>query len=348
MKQVYLSLHNIAILIKKESAFMITMLLMQCVAVCILLFGVAAIQNTLTVRKDLDERSRYFLVNLISYENGEPQFDQTLPLSDVLTSCEQIINDAPVSIENIWIGANDETYSFSLIPFSADEAWVELNSSVFPEYQKGDIFSYRGISYMVRGTSSNMVSSMTMPARYAPSDCLCSSIQVMITDWPTTEQAEKMNDLLYNCFGSLDIFVPEIVDPLTAQFNAMTLLLCGLMMLAIILNLSYAQMYLFRIRKRTFGIYRLCGAKPNDVMMICMMETLLIVFFYCLVGIFMFMLCFEKSVTNAYPISEGMYNLRFLFCFLMAYLLFFAVLLYVPLKKLILDDVIVAVKEART
>lgn len=348
MKQIYLTLHNVAILIKKDPAFMITMLLVQCVAVCILLFGVAAIQNTLTVRKDLDERSRYFLVDLIRYENGEAQFDQTLPLSDVLASCEQISNDAPVSIENIWIGANDGTYSFSLIPFSADEAWVELNSSVFPEYQKGDIFSYRGISYMVRDTSSNMVSSMTMPARYAPSDCLCSSIQIMITDWPTTEQAEKMNDLLYSCFGSLDIFIPEIVDPLTAQFNAMTLLLCGLMFLAVILDLSYAQMYLFRIRKRTFGIYRLCGAKPNDVAFVCMMETLLIAFFDCLLGIFMFMLCFEKSVTNAYPISENMFDLRFLSCFLMAYLLFFAILLYAPLKKMILNDVIIAVKEART
>lgn len=69
-----------------------------------------------------------------------------------------------------------------------------------------------------------------------------------------------MQNLLKEQFpGYTELYMPETLDPLTAQFQFTTLAMTVLMLLAVLLNLCYAQMYQFRLRQHTFSVYRMCG-----------------------------------------------------------------------------------------
>ncbi|MDE5564717.1 MAG: hypothetical protein K2I93_06145, partial [Oscillospiraceae bacterium] len=141
------------------------------------------------------------------------------------------------------------------------------------------------------------------------------------------------------------LYVPETVAPLTAQFHASTLAMCGMMMLAVILNLCYAQMFVFRQRRQMFAIYRLCGAGRNAVKNICLAETEILALCCCVCSAVLFHFLFEHFVTAWYPIADGMYTLQFYLLFGLAYLLSFFVMLAVPLEQLVRHEVIAVERE---
>ncbi len=377
MKLTHLTGINLRVLWQKKRLFCIAMLLLQCIAVLILLFGTAAVQNTLAFEKEVDERARYFDVDLRHYSETETEIelagyyttgsitepiyeetpklilDYALPLSDMIATCETILEETTwIQPESIWFTAKSGSYKVRIVYNSADSPLtqdsrplVRLNATCFPDYKAGDIFSYQNNDYIVESVSSNYVGDITVSAVYAPKDCICYEMRMDFPEWPTTKQAEEFSNLLSQYFVYNTMHVPETVDPLTAQFNAVTLLMCAVMMAAVIINLCYAQMYVYQLRKPTLAIYRLCGAGRKEVISNCITETecIALICYACSAAVFHFLL--EDVVAAWYPIADGMYTLKFYCLFGVVYLLFFYFLLLPPLLRLVRNEIITIKQE---
>lgn len=345
---------NLRVFRKQNRLFLVAMLLSQCVAVWILLFGIAAIQNTLAVEREIDEMARYFDVYLLDdTTEGELSYDHALPLSDMLKACDAVLQEADyIETESIWITARCGEDRISIVYQSDDspllqsqEPLIQVGTAGFSGKKAGDSVTYAGRDYIIESVQENLYGKLSVAARFAPEDSLCYELQISLSKSPTTEEAEAFSDLLGQYFQYSGLFVPETVDPLTAQFHASTLTMCGVMMLAVVLNLCYAQMFIFQQRKRTFAVYRLCGAGKSAVRNLCIAETEILAIVCCLVAVLLFHGVFRQIVTLWYPIAEGMYTLRFYLVFGLSYLLFFLLLLALPLERLVRNDVIAVERE---
>ena len=121
--------------------------------------------------------------------------------------------------------------------------------------------------------------------------------------------------------------------------------MCGIMMAAVILNLCYAQMYLCHLRKRTFAIYRICGAKRVTVLQNCIAETLWTAFLCYGCTAALFHLTLEETIVTWYPIADGMYSPAFYALFGLAYLFLFGILLFFPMGRLVRNELITMERE---
>lgn len=377
MKQLCLLRMNLRSLWQTNRLFSIVMVVAQGIAVCILLFGSAALQNTFVTEQEIDERARYFDVYLLQYSQTETEmqltgyreadgirepiyqaapkvlYDNALPLTEMISACEAVLAETTwIQPEEIWFTAKSGSCkvriaytSESSALTSRAEPLVQLNAQSFPEYRAGDTFTYQGVDYLVESVSGNMIGDMTVSARFAPEDCLCYDLYLYFPESPTTGQAKDFKNLLSRYFIYSDMHIPETVDSMTAQFNAVTLLMCGIMMAAVILNLCYAQMYLCHLRKRTFAIYRICGAKRVTVLQNCIAETLWTAFLCYGCTAALFHLTLEETIVTWYPIADGMYSPAFYALFGLAYLFLFGILLFFPMGRLVRNELITMERE---
>ena len=248
MKQLCLLRMNLRSLWQTNRLFSIVMVVAQGIAVCILLFGSAALQNTFVTEQEIDERARYFDVYLLQYSQTETEmqltgyretdgirepiyqaapkvlYDNALPLTEMISACEAVLAETTwIQPEEIWFTAKSGSCkvriaytSESSALTSRAEPLVQLNAQSFPEYRAGDTFTYQGVDYLVESVSGNMIGDMTVSARFAPEDCLCYDLYLYFPESPTTGQAKDFKNLLSRYFIYSDMHIPETVDPMTA------------------------------------------------------------------------------------------------------------------------------------
>lgn len=377
MKQIRLMLHRMQLQQRSQRLFTILLVLAQVFAVFIVLFGSAAIQSTLVKQKVLDEHQRNFTINFLFYSDTETEqeligyqevdgvqqpvyeespkvdYSHTVSLNELQQAVQAIADSSIMGYpERVWVKGewNGHSYGFPLLQPAGTQDMPEviLDPYVFPDYKVGDTITYAGITCRVSAISDMKTSNITTEdIRAIPEDVRCYRVEFDYADFPTTAQAEQMQNLLKEQFpGYTELYMPETLDPLTAQFQFTTLAMTVLMLLAVLLNLCYAQMYQFRLRQHTFSVYRMCGARQSDVLGICLFESLLIAAL-CYVGTALaFHFCLRNTVAEWYEGADSLYTLRFYVLLGLAYLGFLLFMLLPPLFRFLRREVMTSEREA--
>lgn len=377
MKQVRLMLHRMQLQHHSQHLFTVLLVLAQVFAVFITLFGSAAIQSTLVKQKVLDEDARYFHLFLWAYSYTETEqelvgyrevdgvqqpiyeesptkdFSHCISLEE-MKKAAQAVADSPIMgyPEIVWVSGWWNGYKFGFPLFqhagTQDMPEVELEAYAFPDYKVGDTITFSGTACRVSSISDMIaVDVRTIDSRAIPEDISCCEVTFTYPDFPTTEQAKQMKNLLTEQFpGCQEILMPEALDPLTAQFQKTTLTMSALMLLAVLLNLCYAQMYQFRLRQHTFSVYRMCGARGSAILGICLFESLLVAAL-CYTGTaLVFHFCLRNTVAEWYEGADSLYTLRFYCLMGLAYLGFLLFMLMLPLYRFLRREVMTSEREA--
>lgn len=377
MKQIRLMLHRMQLQHHSQHLFTVLLVLAQVFAVFITLFGSAAIQSTLVKQKALDEDGRYFSIYLWAYSDTETEqelvgyrevdgvqqpiyeespkvdFSHFISLEEMKKAAQAVADSSIMGYpESVWVKGWWNGYSFTFPLFqpagTQDMPEVELDAYDFPDYKVGDTITYAGITCRVSAISDMKTSNITTEdIRAIPEDVRCYWVEFDYADFPTTAQAEQMQNLLKEQFpGYRELFMPETLDPLTAQFQFTTLAMTVLMLLAVLLNLCYAQMYQFRLRQHTFSVYRMCGARGSDILGICLFESLLVAAL-CYTGTaLVFHFCLRNTVAEWYESADSLYTLRFYCLMGLAYLGFLLFMLMLPLYRFLRREVMTSEREA--
>lgn len=320
----------------QQRLFFIMLCLAQVVGIFIILFGSAAIQCVTITEKEIDTRSLQFVVRL----NDGPAFDNET-WKEIKNKVDYIVNQQPIpSLKTpvIYGTYQDHTFQIATMPAS-NEATVQINPSAFPSYAVGDVLPFGQCSYLITKLNSGLAYDVSIQGNELPADVLCSKVTFYYNEPPTTRQADEMRLLLAEAFPGSEIGLPETRDPLTAQFHAMTILCTILMLTFVIINISYVQMYRFRLEKRNFVLYRILGCTGNDIVSLCLMEVISLSLLLYTVSTVIFHMFFKAQISLWYEAVDSLYTIPYYAVLGCAYLVFQLIILALPLQNLLIQDI---------
>lgn len=369
MKNTILIFHQLKRFVRTHRSFFFFYIMVQIIAVLILFFGAATIQSILIKEKELDMRTLIFEVTLYSYSETEtekiivgyketdgkkePIYDEqqaidysnALSLDDMMEKANTIVTQSGIeSPEYAYIAGKYENLRIHVPLFVSDQTQngntVKIQSGSFPDAEIGDKLEIGGQTYTVTEISDVLTYDIYITSGAIPDNLKWYRLRMGYAKAPTTSQVEKLGSLAKKLFNYSECILPPVLDPLTAQFNATTILCSFFMLLAVLINICYAQLYRFRLERHSLAIYRICGAGNNTICSTCISECLLIstlIYSVCAVA-FNFLL--KKSVAVWYSAAETLYTPKFYLLFGLSFLLLQVILLVIPLLRFINNEVV--------
>lgn len=369
MKNAILIFHQLKRFIRTHRSFFFFYIMVQIIAVLILFFGAATIQSILIKEKELDELTLYFEVSLQSYSETETEkvivgyketdgqrvpvyeeqaaidYSNALSLDDMMEKVNTVITQSSLgSPKNTEIVGVYEKHRIYVPLFTADQSksgnTVKIQRGSFPDAEIGDKLEIGGQTYTVTDISDMLRYDIYITSGVIPDNVRWYKVRFNYEKAPTTSQAEEMESILARLFNYSECIIPPVLDPLTSQFNSTTILCTFLMLLAVLINICYAQLYRFRLERHSLAVYRICGAKNSTICSACISECMLIstlIYSLCAVA-FNFLL--KKSVAIWYSAANTLYTPKFYLLFGLSFLLLQVILLEIPLLRFINNEVV--------
>ena len=324
---------NIKKLMKNQSCFFLLLILSQIVACLVIFFAVGAIHNTRNEQKDIDIRTMYFEaynVNVVTDENGEPDYSNCELLSEFNKKAERVISIIPQDmLSHIEIGGIiendneiDDLIRVNAVYNVSDGFMISPNDiqngnnvaaiskyGVFKDKNINDtmILQNKEFKIVSKGDYSGDV---IIPLKSAAPELTARNFRIEFNSVPSKELADEINKTMEALFPSSEIYTPEIPDLLTVQFNR-TMIIASLIIIAVIvINLSYCYCYLFMRRKRTIAVYMICGCSNSSAANLMVIESA-IISFACYMISFCIMKPLTPLLTNVYAAAENLYSLNF-------------------------------------
>ena len=316
-----------------RKSFFMMLCFAQIIGIFIILFGSATIQCVNITEKEIDTRSLQFGIQL------NPSITQTW--NEIKRKVDSIADSQaiPSLLTPVIYGKYQEyTFQIATMP-TLEQATVRINPSVFPSYAVGDYITLGSYCYLITELNSGLAFDLSIQGNEVPDDVLITRIAFFYNEPPTTPQADAMQLLLLEAFPDSEIGLPETRDPLTAQFHNMTILYTFLLLLAVIINISYVQMYRFRLEKRNFVLYRIMGCTKNGIVLLCLIEVLLSSFLLYLCSIMIFHVFFKTWISTWYDAVDSLYTVPFYVLLGCAYLLLQLFILAIPLQSILIKDI---------
>ncbi len=298
-------LHLKTMLIHTPFQFLLILLTQIFAAVCILLsYGIS--QNIFQKQEEeIQFHNRWFEVSLTDWEEQEdgswiPLHPLTIPevnamLSDFLPHIEDELSYFFVD-GNVTLAGKRYSISGTDLPNAADEtsqSWFSLsdyengNPVMVVSYQRypcrvGDVIQIGSRGYEVVDTDEESVigeyiNTFSMPYRAFPEDVEITTVSFVLNDVPTEDRAKELAALMQTYFGmEIQVAMPVIPDLAEQQFNRLAVLICAVIAILVIMNVSLVYLYTLRQRKQVLGIYGLCGCTPDEALSIFACEWLLV------------------------------------------------------------------------
>ena len=173
----------------------------------------------------------------------------------------------------------DDTFSYA--DFKEGAHKVQVSYFQFP-CSVGQMIEIGGEQYEVIRTNENAgmdnyVCTFNIPFRAFPENVKVTSINFVFQDMPTHEEAEEFSDKIYEYFGGqTGIVLPNIPDLVTQQFNRLAVMICVMIAILVVLNVSMVYLYTLQSRKSMLGIYQLCGCAPQTALGLFSVEWLFV------------------------------------------------------------------------
>lgn len=374
MKSLNLIIHQIQDLIKNHKAFSILLVTAQLLGIFILLFSAATIQSISVKQKKLDEMSLYFEANTLKYLDEEEEIiigyndidDKSKPIyetrnkfdlssgfsiNEVTDRVNSIIAESPINERPI-VRIYGYYNNYKIGTFLLDDSKITtgeiiLNSKKFPGYEIENNYKIGDKYLKVANVVDDLIPDMLVSSADIPNEWLGYDIRFTYSTAPTTKQAEKMKALLMKYFDCNELYIPETVDPLTAQFNSMAILCTLLMLIAVLINICYAQLYRFRLSKQSFAVFRLVGCSVKNICSLCYSEILIISIILYTLGTVVFNYLFKDSISLWYESVDTLYTKEYYVLFGIAYFVLQLIIISFPLKSFVSKEVVTAEKEGK-
>lgn len=369
MKNAILIFHQLKRFIRTHRSFFFFYIMVQIIAVLILFFGAATIQSILIKEKELDENTLNFEVSLQSYSETETEkiivgyketdgqrvpvyeerpvvdYSNALSLDEMNEKVNTIVTQSGLeSPEYTYIAGAYEKVSVCAPLFISDRPQngntVRIANNAFPDAEIGDKLEIGGKLYAVSEIVEYNRYDVYIISGEIPDNARWFRVRIEYGKAPTTSQIEKLQSLVNKLFNYSECKMPPVLDPLTSQFNSTTILCTFLMLLAVLINICYAQLYRFRLERHSLAVYRICGAKNSTICSACISECMLIstlIYSLCAVA-FNFLL--KKGVAIWYAAANTLYTPKFYLLFGLSFLLLQVILLEIPLLRFINNEVV--------
>lgn len=369
MKKLILIFHQLKRFIRTHRSFFLFYIILQIIAVFIIFFAAAAIQSILIKEKELDKNTLYFEVNLqsqsatetekiiVGYEETDGQkvpvygerpvvdYSNALSLDEMQEKVDTIITQSGLeSPEYAYIAGVYEDVTVCTPFFISDRPQngntVRIANNAFPDAEIGDQIEIGGKLYSVSEIIENNRYDAYILSGEIPDNARWFRVRIEYSKAPTTSQVEKLESLVKKLFNYSESIMPPVLDPLTAQFNATTKLCTLLMLLAVLINICYAQLYRFRLERHSLAVYRICGAGSGTICSTCISECLLISTLIYSLGAVAFNFLLKKTVAIWYSAADTLYTPKFYLLFGLSFLLLQVILLGIPLLRFINNEVV--------
>lgn len=311
---------NISKLIKSQRILLIFLVMSQIVACLVIFFAVGAIHNTRNEQKDIDIYSMFFEVTQTESE----------PIQSFQKKANCILSIIPDDIIS-WISIEGYVSSKSSVGYTAfiktsnemllnhmtpeqianGEKIVAVGTSYkFGDNNIGDIININNIEYTVVSVD-DYINDIIIPINSTDSSFTAQRLRIEFNSVPKITLAEEVHKLIDELFPSQkDLYVPEIPDLVSVQFNHTMIATSAIVIVIVVLNLSYCYCYLFIQRKKMLAVYMMCGSSNSTAANLMITEAIIISVVCYLISICLIK-PFTSQISEIYPAAEMLYSVKF-------------------------------------
>jgi len=222
---------------------------------------------------------------------------------------------------------------FAPLAFEMGTNQIILNEIFdFESYSIGDNYFVGGVSYTIVGIASNNDYN-EIPYSALPDTLPISAIQLKTTIIPNKNQIESTLSNLSEIFlDDVSIFPPEEPDfNLLSQHN-MEYMVCILIFLLSITNISYLFQFVLEKRKSQLAIFRACGCSKRKALCVYLGESIVLAtgqFIICCLIIHFGISKVFSALNGSRTYSMGLMNYTVVYgCFLLLVLIVFFICVF--------------------
>ena len=337
--------------LKSKPILYLLILITQVVLLVCVYFSYGLIYNAYTNYQDASERDRSFSARLLDYYNETKTKDEIFADGisfDVFnTGMKKIfdyIGDTRYSVivdGDIKLG--DKYYYVSVYDDNlySDKKHGPYDVSVNMDgYEVGDKIEIDGIKYNI--VSDKSISELSFfSCESAPPSVIPCEVSIELEYQPTYEVSRKISDTILMYFNPIEMHEPEVLKLLDIQMNN-TQIAMALVLLAIsAANCCICYNYINESRRKTFAIYKLCGARDYHCLIISLAEVALYMALGCLCSYLIFEGFLKDILIGIYPNIMGVYTKDLYSDIFVKYALISLVIMIISIVKLATSPIVV-------
>lgn len=188
--------------------------------------------------------------------------------------------------------------------------------NLFPGKTVGDTVAIYGKEYTI--VSFNEVTQLAFGiGEDTPSEARMTDFYFDMKEPLTYDVYKKVKDKLMLLFPGYDMDLPKTPELLDIQMNNTQIVMSAVLMIIVVLNCSLCYAFIYESRKKTFAIYRICGAREDDCLLICLAEVIFYMLLSFAGAFLMFDGLLKKVVISFYPKAALAYtSVNYLYIFI--------------------------------
>ena len=298
----------------------------QVVSVLCIFFAFGLITHAYTSFENASEEERAYYMELYCRYNENMSTSEKIQKAEAFENFEKTLDEMSEFLkDNIseikvysWLEIDGE-YASAFSTYSEDDTLkpdtIRANQGFFKGKKIGDTVEIKGKTFTIAGwneTHSNVVFRVSdTPLNVKMKDFL------ILTKEPFTYDVYvKVKNTLEKNFPNYTMSVPAPPKLLDIQMGKTQITLSAVLIVIVVLNCSLCYMFLYESRKKTFAIYRICGAKEEYCMLICITEVIVYMILSFAGAYLLFDNLIKNIVVDFYPKSALAYNFKnYLFLF---------------------------------
>lgn len=291
---------------KKNPLMYFLIIVSQIVSVMCIFFAFGLIVNAYTSFKNADINERFFSLELTDIYNEdltsfEEQMEGAVSYGEFFQNFKEIREMLGDNLQEVlvkgYIEIDEKQYRIGSYYHDADSGYkkydISVNPKFFPQYDVSDSFTINGRVYNV-ATLGNANAISFLNYEDVPDDAIVYEFYFVTKEPLIYDQYKKLENKICILFNYNFFEKPQTPKLLDIQMNKTQITLSAVLIVIVVLNCSLCYMFLYESRKKTFAIYRICGAREGYCIFICLAEVIV----YMIISFATAFLLFDKLVKN--------------------------------------------------
>ena len=234
-------------------------------------------------------------------------------------------------------------YNFEFQSLAKGERIAAVSSEAFPLLDVGDTLEIDGMGFIVVYTDKDipdinktLACDVLVPYKALPKSCNINRYALELDDMPTKAEISKISASIKELFGTgVELTEPTLPELLVQQFNAMSKLLCVIVLFTVANSSAMAYMFVIYKRRKWLTAVKMCGAENNQCIEIFFIEILCIASACFMLGAVFSKYVLIPRYTEVYPAFALVFDRQSFIYLFISFILASLIILAVDIQEYI-------------
>ena len=290
----------------KKPLLYLLIIISQIVSVLCIFFAFGLILNAYTSFENDEISERYFSLEFTdryneSLTDTQQHYSGSVTYEEFYEKFKEIREILGDNLEEVLVRSKLELdgKAYDVASFYYDPGYghnnydIAINPKSLSGYNIGDTLVIGGKKYNIVKTGKASTISF-LNYEDTPSEAMVYEFYFVTKEPLVYDVYKEVENKIQELYDYFNFDKPETPRLLDIQMNNTQITMSAVLIVIVVLNCSLCYMFLYESRKKIFAIYRICGAREEYCMLICITEVIV----YMVISFATAFLIFDKLLEN--------------------------------------------------